>query len=43
MTPPMHLMDASFNMPMDMFMGTENRWMSNGAAPLDSWNASESQ
>jgi hypothetical protein len=42
-TPPMHLMDTSFNLPNDMFMGTSTRWMSNGAIPLDSWNASGSQ
>ncbi|KAJ5776267.1 uncharacterized protein N7511_001278 [Penicillium nucicola] len=43
MTPPMHLMDASFNLPIDMFMGTENRWMSNDAVPLDTWNTSDAQ
>jgi hypothetical protein len=42
-TPPMHLMDTSFNLPDDMFMGTGTRWISNGAIPLDSWNASGSQ
>ncbi|KAJ5316976.1 hypothetical protein PENANT_c030G11648 [Penicillium antarcticum] len=43
MTPPMHFMDASFSLPMDMFMGTENRWMSNGAVSLDSWDVPGSQ
>jgi hypothetical protein len=43
-TPPMHLMDdASFNLPIDMFMGTGTRWMPNSAIQLDSWNTPGSQ
>jgi hypothetical protein len=38
-TPPMHLMDTSFNLPIDMFMETGTRWMPSNAIPLDSWNA----
>ncbi|KAJ6049709.1 uncharacterized protein N7446_006963 [Penicillium canescens] len=42
-TPPMHLMDTSFNLPIDMFMETGTPWMPSSAISLDSWNASGSQ
>jgi hypothetical protein len=41
-TPPLDLIDSSFNINMDLSMGNGAQWMSNGM-PLDSWEQYGSQ
>ncbi|KAJ5661164.1 uncharacterized protein N7484_000536 [Penicillium longicatenatum] len=41
-TPPLELIDSSFNINMDLSMGNGAQWMSNGM-PLDSWEQYGSQ
>lgn len=41
-TPPLDLMDTSFNIPMDLSMGDASQWKPNGM-PLESWEDYGSQ